>query len=190
MTDELRPAGPLDGLAGRIAATRGLLAVTAAAQISLRGDAADTGFRAAVQRVTGGDLPLTANTATALANGGHVLWLGPDEWLLVREGSPAPLAVALADALAGRHAAVVDVSSSRAVIAIAGAHARAVLAKGCSLDLHPRRFAAGRCAQTLLARASVIIHQTSDAPAFRIHVRASLAVYLAEWLLEAAREFA
>jgi sarcosine oxidase subunit gamma len=118
-----------------------------------------------------------------------VLWLGPDEWLVVADAEPAALAGRLARALASRHAAVIDVSASRAVIALSGPQARTVLAKGCGLDLHERSFAPARCAQTLLARAPVIIHQVAAMPAYRVFVRASFAAYLAEWLLDAAGEF-
>jgi sarcosine oxidase subunit gamma len=61
---------------------------------------------------------------------------------------------------------------------------RDLLAAGCSLDLHPRAFAPDRCAQTLLARAQVILEQRGE-DAFRLHVRGSFAVYLASWLIDA-----
>ena len=58
-----------------------------------------------------------------------------------------------------------------------------LLATGCSLDLHPR-WHAGMCAQTLFARAPVILEQRSDAT--RVFVRASFADYLIDRLLVAA----
>jgi len=190
VTDELRAASPLEAFAARFAARRGVaLAERSLAQVNLRGDAADPAFRAAVRAALGGDVPVEPNTAAPAADGCAVLWLGPDEWLAVAPEEPAALAARLAQALAGQHAAAIDVSSSRAVIELAGPHARAVLAKGCGLDLHPRSFAAGCCAQTLLARAQVILHQVADTPEYRLHVRASFAAYLAEWLLDAAREY-
>ena len=72
----------------------------------------------------------------------------------------------------------------------AGRHARDVLAKGCALDLHPRAFAPGRCAQTLLARAQVILEQLrrrARLPAARPRRRSP--AYLATWLLDAMAEF-
>ena len=79
-------------------------------------------------------------------------------------------------------ASIVDVSANRTIIEIGGTRARAVLAKGCSLDLHPRAFAAGQCAQTLLAQAQIILQQTAEAPTYRLYVRCSFARYLATWL--------
>jgi sarcosine oxidase subunit gamma len=156
------------------------------AQLTLR-VAPGSGAATAAEDVLGCALPGAGVAATAGAL--EALWLGPDEWLLVGlDGSGDALADRLCGATAGAHATVVDVSAQRTVVELAGTAAREVLLKGCSLDLHPRAFATGRCAQTALARTTVILHQRSDEPAFRIFVRASFAVYLAEWLLDASAE--
>jgi sarcosine oxidase subunit gamma len=81
------------------------------------------------------------------------------------------------------------VSANRAVVELSGPHTRALLAKGCSLDLHPRSFRPGMCAQTLLAKTAVILWQTDDAPTFKVFVRASFAAHLARWLADASVEF-
>ena len=57
-----------------------------------------------------------------------------------------------------------DVSAQRTTLELSAPGARDVLAQGCSLDLHPRAFGPGDCAQTLLARAAVILHQTELDP--------------------------
>jgi sarcosine oxidase, subunit gamma len=105
-----------------------------------------------------------------------VLWLGPSEWLVV-DGNPVELPGG------------VDVSANRTTIELAGPHARDVLEKGCSLDLHPRVFSAGRCAQTTIARTQVILWQTTNEPAYHLMVRGSFAHYLADWLTDAASEY-
>ncbi len=134
-------------------------------------------------------LPLEPNRVAAMGPV-RILWLGPDEFLVTTpDGAMPELLPRLARAVAGRTAAVIDVSSSRAVITLAGIEARAVLAKGCGLDLHPRAFAAGQCAQTLLARVPVILDQVSPAPAYRLFVRRSYAAWLFDWLADAAEEF-
>ncbi len=156
-------------------------------QVNLRGDSADDAFNEAVTMVLGVGLPARPNT-TAAGEGVTVLWLGPDEWLVVAAPDVDRLA-ALETALAGHGAAVTEVSESRAVIGLTGANAREVLMKGCALDLHPRAFRAGRCAQTLLARAGVILHQTGNEPAYDIYVARSFADYLWTWLEDAAGEY-
>ncbi|MQA76692.1 MAG: sarcosine oxidase subunit gamma, partial [Solirubrobacterales bacterium] len=47
----------------------------------------------------------------------------------------------------------------------------------------------GSCTQTMLAKAQVVLQQLDDRPAYRVHVRASFAEYLARWLLDAAVEY-
>jgi sarcosine oxidase subunit gamma len=84
---------------------------------------------------------------------------------------------------------VTDLSAARAVIEITGPRARELLEKGCSIDLHPRAFAPGNCAQTLFARLPVIIDQIAAAPAYRLFVRRSAARWLCDWLIDAAEEF-
>jgi sarcosine oxidase subunit gamma len=108
----------------------------------------------------------------------HVLWLGPDWYLLVDDRPPAELPDG-----------AVDVSAQRTILELAGPLAPAVLAHGCALDLHPRAFAPGSCAQTMLAKAQVVLHQTGPEPTYRILVRASFADYLGLWLLDAMTEY-
>ena len=161
------------------------------AQAVLRGDVGDPAFAAAVAQAVGVRPPVEPNTVEgpeALAVGTRILWLGPDEWLVVSRDGDDP-ADRLSAALAGQHAAVADVSDGRAVIALSGANARDVLAKGCPLDLHPRAFGPGRCAQSHLAKAHVLLHQIGDAPLFEIYVHRSFADYLWHWLEDAAEEY-
>ena len=109
-------------------------------------------------------------------NGWDVLWLGPDEWLLVGEaGTEEIVEQALSDALATSHRSVVDVSANRVVFDLVdGLDA---LASGCGLDLDPTRWTPGMCAQTLFGQAQVILHQL-DARTTRVFVRPSFATYL------------
>ena len=84
-------------------------------------------------------------------------------------------------------ATVTDVSAQRTTLRLTGSRARDLLAKGCSLDLHPRVFGSG-CAQTMLARSQVVLVARADG-GFRVLVRSTFALYLAEWLLDAASEY-
>jgi sarcosine oxidase subunit gamma len=173
---------PLEGFAF----PPGLREVPFLAQIDVRLTASDQVALDAVESVVG-PLPVDPNTFTGGPDG-SVLWLGPDEWLLV--GPPdgaAALESHLRSALgeAAARVAIVDVSANRTALELRGPNARAVLEGGCSIDLHPRAFGPGRCAQTLLARANVIVQQLTDEPVYRIFVRPSFATYLATWLTDA-----
>ena len=140
-----------------------------------------------VAEVIGGPLPSEPNT-TRRYGGLDVMWLGPDEWLLVTtDGSDSDLETALRARFDGQHASVTDVSAQRTIIEIAGRSARAVLAHGCALDLHPSRFGPGRCAQTLIARAHAILVGRGEDSIWLV-VQVSFAEYLADWLLDASLE--
>jgi sarcosine oxidase subunit gamma len=69
-----------------------------------------------------------------------------------------------------------------------GPAARAVLQKGCPLDLHPRAFGVGRAASTTLARVPLLLWQSGPA-SYRLLPRSSFADYVARWLLDAMQEF-
>lgn len=131
-------------------------------------------------------LPLTPNRV-ATSGRLRVLWLGPDEWLVVADGDAPDLLPRLERAVVDRRAMVTDLSSSRAVIELGGGGARELLTAGCGLDLHPRVFGPGRCAQTLLARVPVILDQLDETPPrYRVLVRRSYANWLVDWMIDAA----
>ena len=157
--------------------------------INLRGNPGDGAFASAAQKVLGLSLPTAPNTVSTGA-GLTAFWLGPDEWLIV--GSPGregALAKDLREALAGQHFSVVDVTEARTVIAVSGRHALDALQKGTPLDLHPRVFRTGLCAQTGLSKANVILYRSSDEPRFEIYVTISFADYLWNWLERACDEY-
>jgi sarcosine oxidase subunit gamma len=158
------------------------------AQLDVRVDPSDVATMSAVAGALSMDLPLQPNT---VAGDEHlaVLWLGPDEWLVV--GSPGretELELSLVDALGEPGGSVVDVSANRTTLELRGPRARELLESGCSIDLHPRAFGPGDCAQTLVARANVILWQTAPPPeaVYRLLVRSSFATYMAAWLSDAA----
>lgn len=134
--------------------------------------------------------PLPRRVGETSAAGGHtVLWLGPDEWLVVSEVDAATLVDRLRAAAGDTPAQVLDLSANRTVIELTGPSARSVLEKGCPADLHPRSFGNGSAIVTSLARVPVLLWKV-EAERFRVLPRASLAQYVAVWLLDAMREFA
>jgi sarcosine oxidase, subunit gamma len=177
-----RRRSPLDGFA----IPAGLRELPFLAQVDLRADPADTVLMARLAAVIGAPLPQTPNTVAGDPSGTLALWLGPDEWLVVGPPtSDSGLERGLRAALDGSHGSVVDVSANRTVIELSGPAAQAVLESGCSIDLDHRAFGPGQCAQTLVARANVILHQVNREPSYRIFVRPSFAAYLATWLADA-----
>ena len=128
-------------------------------------------------------LPLEPNTAWE-AGPRATLWLGPDEWLVLGPRHAGDAIVAeLEAALSGEHRSVIDVSANRVAIELGGPARFELLASGCPLDLHPRSWRAGMCAQTLFAKTQVILHERAETTG--ILVRPSFADYLVTRLLAA-----
>ena len=149
----------------------------------------DEAFQAGVERVIGARAPIEPNTVSRVGEAA-IAWLGPDEWLVI---SPPDikdgLSAKLEEALAGLHASVNDISSGQTIIRLHGARARDLLSKGCPLDLHPRVFGVGQCAQSHIAKSNALIIQVDDTPTYDVIVRRSFADYLARWFSHAGREY-
>ena len=155
--------------------------------VNLRGISGDDGFMVGAEGVLGQQLPVESNTLTQDEQ--RIYWLGPDEWLVLAPAAETdPLCAELESALSDIHAAVNKLSGGQIAIELHGSDVRVVLSKGCTLDLHPTVFGAGKCAQSGLAKANVIIG-CLDEDRFEIVVRRSFADYLLRWLLHAGSEF-
>jgi sarcosine oxidase subunit gamma len=148
--------------------------------INLRGNMADETFQTATLPVLQCALPTAPNTTVQVGDI-HVLWLGPNEWLIrAPETKRDSLITSLKGALEGVTAAMVDVSDYYTVIRISGVHAHDALAVGCPLD--KRTMTTGSCAQSHYAQAAILLYQTDDTPTFELQVRWSYAEYLWEYL--------
>jgi sarcosine oxidase subunit gamma len=159
--------------------------------VGLRAEPGSAGAKA-LEAAAGLPLPAGHGQVSGGADSTAILWLGPDEFLLVGpEGTDAT--VDLAAALGGEPGAVVDLSANRTTLELSGPSARLVLEKGCHADLHPRAFGPGTAITTQLGPVPVLLWQTAEqdgGPVYRIMPRASFADYTARWLLDAMTEFA
>ena len=132
--------------------------------------------------------PLTSATQGETS----LLWLGPDEWMLVTaHGEAEERAGKARAALAGMHHQLVDVSDQYTVIAVAGPMARDLLMKLTTLDLHPRAFRPGMVAGSVFGRANALLWLPlgGDEEAFRLFVRWSMADYMWCVIADAGREW-
>ena len=191
--------GPLDhlGLAARIGAGAGAAVLLGerrfVAMLDLRGDPANVDFLGVAEAALGAALPLQPNT-TASAGEIKLLWLGPDEWLVLSPpGGETALEKKLAEAVGPHGGYVTEIGESRTTIIVSGLRARDVLAKGCPLDLHPDAFGPEACAQSLIGPVGVAIHRAStgpaDPPRFELIVLRSFADYLWRFLEDAGLEY-
>ena len=153
-------------------------------QFNLRGDASDEAFVDAITNAIRTTLPTTPNTVSSSSI--EAYWLGPDEWqIIVPDEQVSGVLDAVDAAIGGKHAALNDISGGQVALQIAGPQGVELLAKGCTLDLHPDVFGIGQCAQTGLGKAPILIARRSESPVFDIVVRSSFADYLQQWLSRA-----
>lgn len=191
--DQARAISPAAHLSAAFAAAE----VTGARGVSIREVPFLTMVGVRVAPGTAGVERIEAALGTALparcgevadAETGQVLWLSPDEYVLVSQEQPAQAVAVLTEALAGTPGSVIDLSANRTTFELAGPMARSVLEKGCSLDLHPRVFAVGAAYVTSVGAVPVLLWKTAD-EVFRVMPRASFADFLGRWLVDAMVEY-
>ncbi|MFW2545003.1 sarcosine oxidase subunit gamma [Primorskyibacter sp. 2E107] len=119
--------------------------------ITLRGDLSASDIRRAATDVTSVDIPSQRRASIDAERG--ILWMAPDELLVLCAYAEAPEAVErMTAALTGTHALVANVSDARAVFRITGPQVREVLAKLSPADLSPEGLPVGQVKRTRLAQ--------------------------------------
>lgn len=109
----------------------------------------------------------------------RVAWLAPGAWAIF-----APPGEAAAKVIAACHDRLfnfADVSAGRSLWRISGPRAADLVASACSIDVHPKSFVAGRCAQSLFAQVPALIMPGADVDSFEVLADASFDGHLMEW---------
>ncbi len=157
--------------------------ISAHGYYNLRCDATSAEVAALCREALGVALP-AANRVARHADVA-VYWLGPDEWL-VTDGGEGSLVDRLSNGLQDRFHALTELTGAMAALRMTGDDTEAVLRQGTTLDIHPRVFAVDHCAQTVMAKTSVLLAR--DPSGFEVMVRRSFADYLLRFLLDAAHQ--
>jgi len=126
----------------------------------------------------------TINTSRDLA----FLWSGPGHWLALEPPGPEPVEARFG-AMFGSLASVFDQSGSRVLLELRGPRVRDVLAKGVSIDLHPRAFKTGDVAVTTASHLAVHLWQVADEPVYRLLIVRTYFDSLWRWLAVSAAEY-
>jgi sarcosine oxidase subunit gamma len=142
----------------------------------------DAELESRLQAAFGLSLPRTPRCVAS--RGVTCVWAGPGRWLI--EADDAALPAHLRASL-GPTASVVDQSSSRVALDLAGARVCEVLAKGIPVDL--REFRAGDVALTVVGHIDLMIRRLGDEPRFRLGVPRSFLASFRDWFDAAAAEF-
>jgi sarcosine oxidase, subunit gamma len=128
-------------------------------------------------------------TGAAVSGHADIICVSPTDWLMISADTDAALLVQrLTTAFAGSSFSASDVSQALLRIQIDGPYLRDLLAKGCSLDLHPPLFPPGRSARTRFAGMPVIVRCTGTST-FELIITQSYADFLLSWLEDAELEF-
>lgn len=154
-------------------------------QVGLRATPGSEGHAALANAL--GALPAKVGEVTGDADSTAVLWLSPDEFLAVDQPDTG-LAETLTQALGELSGQVLDLSANRTIIELSGPAAPLVLRKSCPLDLHPRVWTVNQAYVTDIAQTPVLLWRTA-ADTWWIAPRISFADHVANWLLDAMREF-
>lgn len=118
-----------------------------------------------------------------------LIWLGPDERLLLTWNAGAAAAGAQLEAALGGHAhSLVDVTQRQVGLRLTAPFAAELLNCGCPLDLDLARFPVGSATRTLFNKADIVLWRRG-ADDFHIEVWRSFADYLQRWLAESAQDF-
>ncbi|MBS0251625.1 MAG: sarcosine oxidase subunit gamma [Proteobacteria bacterium] len=153
--------------------------------ISLRGNSADRAFVEKVTAVSGVSLPVDPCTF-AVANGVKVLWISPDEWMIVCARSRlGELISGLETGLQGLRSQVADNSGGYTQVRLQGRNALDVLQHASVYN-----FAAlqtGRVVGTTFGKSSVYAHRSTDG--FCLIMRRSFADYIWRYLVRAAAPY-
>lgn len=111
----------------------------------------------------------------------RLLWIGPKSWLVFSLSPNTPADVALGPAFTDSRnrinaagGALFDVSDSRVGWTLRGPKALDLLASGCPLDLHEKKFAPDNCAQSLFGHVAALYQRQADG-SYRMYVPRSFA---------------
>jgi len=116
-------------------------------------------------------------------------WSAPGEWIIaVYTGNERGVITALQEKLDGLFVVFSLMSDSRVVLDVGGASARAILARGSTVDFHPSSFCAGRCLNTRLASVPVMLACQAAGESFLLFADRSVGHYLLEWFSAASND--
>lgn len=152
--------------------------------ITLRGDPADAALRDVVRREAGLDMP-APRMVLGDSDDRAIAWMAPDElMLLVPHGKATALTDRLQAGLEGSFALAVEMSDARALFAVEGPQAHAVLAKLCPVDF--AEFTPGEIRRTRCAQVAAALWMAAPGR-FRLICFRSVARYVFDLLAQSAR---
>jgi len=160
-------------------------------KINLRGNSNDKKFLSSASKVLNTTLPTRTNTYIKI-NSLKIIWLGPDEWLIVDEkgDDKQDLFSKLENSIGSQDASVTDVSENRTIIRIIGKKLFILLAKFLTLNLDNSLNSNSSVAQTLFIKVPVLLmrhHKHNREPKIDIITNRSHANYVYKILVDGTK---
>jgi sarcosine oxidase subunit gamma len=161
------------------------------AKINLRGNLKNIEFTRIAEKILEISLPKEAGN-TSVKEKITLLWLGPNEWLLVsnveiaKETNIYELEQVLFDGISKKNlGAVTNVTDYFTIFSLSGSNILEILSKGSPYDFDSENFSDNKVVQTILNHVDVTIHRKSKND-IDLYVRRSFADYLWNWLKDSA----
>jgi heterotetrameric sarcosine oxidase gamma subunit len=134
--------------------------------------------------------PAPAKPQAISAEGALLIWSGPDQFLIL---SPRGSSLERARLAFAGMASLSEQSDGRSLLRLSGARVRDMLAKVCSLDLHPGVFPVGAAAATSIDHTSVNLWRSEDSASgeavFCLLIFSTFAESLWHTLLDSGAEY-
>ncbi len=155
-------------------------------KINLRLDPNDKDCVSSFSKILGTILPTKANTYSKNEKI-KVIWLGPDEWLIVSNDDDAY--IKLQNKIGNLEASVTDVSENRTIIRIRGTKTYVLLSKFLVLDIEKNLSTNLSCTQTLFVKVPVLLvrNHYDGIPEIDIFTNKSHANYIYNLILDGTK---
>ena len=157
-------------------------------KINLRLDPNNKSCVSSCNKILATVLPIKANTYSKNAINEKVIWLSPDEWLIVSNDDDAFLK--LQNKIGNLEASLTDVSENRTIIRIHGNKIFVLLSKFLVLDLEKNLPTQLSCAQTLFVKVPILIvrnNNNAQIPEIDLFINRSHANYIYNLLVDGTK---
>ena len=165
---------------------------TPVAKINLRGDLENKDFASKAGKILGMILTKEA-CSTSTKEKITCMWLGPNEWLLVSNGTVDKESndyelekLLFKDISKTNLGAVTNVSDHYTIFNLRGSNIFEVLSKGSPFDFNSENFGDNKVVQTILNHVDVTIHRKTKENV-DLYVRRSFSDHLWAWIKDSAR---
>ena len=159
-------------------------------KINLRLDIEDKKLISSCNQILGVILPIKTNSYVVNENNEKIIWLGPNEWLIVNfNGNNFKTFNKLQSEIGDCNGSVTDVSENRTIIRLYGNRLNKLLSKFLFLNLDKNLSDYSSCAQTLFAKVPILLTRNINnyTTEIDIYTNTSHAKYIYDLIVDGAK---